>query len=201
MGWMVGAIGSGLVGVVLASLFQDRLATAFARAAGRLRGPHEREIAGRWFAYWSLIPEQTSSATARQPSSVINVFVVSRWGNRVTGRDLTRKDNTITGILVDGTILTGTWRDTSSDRYQWGAFQMCWDGDGSGMIGKFVGKDSRNHVNHGIWIWARRAEDLKELAESAVSELGYRLNLDVARASIDSALEQQHLMRQIGAAQ
>lgn len=201
MGWVFGAISSGLVSVVLASLFQERLTKLLARVISRLRRPHKREIAGQWFAYWSLIPEQTSSATARLPSSVINVFVVSRWGSRVTGKDPIRKGSTIAGTLVDNTILTGTWRDTSGDRYQWGSFQMCWSSGGSGMVGKFVGKDSRNHINHGIWIWARRAEDLKDLAESAVSQMGYELNLDVTRESIDSALEQQHLIRRISSSQ
>lgn len=40
------------------------------------------------------------------------------------------------------------------------------------MAGKFVGKDSQNHINHGIWLWGRTEKDLHEMVARAV-KLGY----------------------------
>lgn len=76
-----------------------------------------------------------------------------------------------------------------------GGFQLYWSDDGHGMVGKFVGKDSQNHINHGIWIWARDMDALSDLAYWAATAGGYEfdsakfievLNSVVGQASVES---------------
>ncbi|WP_405808095.1 hypothetical protein OG729_24380 [Streptomyces sp. NBC_00210] len=118
---------------------------------------------------------------------MITTFMLKRLQSRVTGLDVDQAASGIIATLKDATFLTGTWYDHSGERYQWGAFQLCWDDDGKGMIGKFTGKDSQNHINHGVWLWARQAEDLLRLAEIAHQQ-GYQFDLALFQAGIRAAL-------------
>jgi len=56
------------------------------------------------------------------------------------------------------------------------------------MVGKFVGKDSRNHINHGVWLWARRAERLHDLASWAADAGGYEFDTQAFTEGINEAL-------------
>lgn len=64
----------------------------------------------------------------------------------------------ILGTLQAEFYLTGTWRDLSEDGYHWGAFQLWWHPNARGMVGKFAGKGSDNHIDHGIWLWVRDSQ-------------------------------------------
>jgi hypothetical protein len=94
----------------------------------------------------------------------------------------------IPGTLRDNSYFTGTWQDLSGDRYHWGAFQLWWHSkEERGMVGKFVGKGSDNHIDHGIWLWARDERKLCDLADWAVSK-GYSLDTVSVRAELGSLL-------------
>lgn len=178
-----------VVGLILAVLFEDPLKDTAARVVGRVRRPN-REIAGEWATYWGVESDPTSSPTARVTTTTIMTFSLQHLRSRVTGRDAERSAAGITASLKDETFLTGTWYDHTGERYQWGSFQLWWSPNGQGMIGKFTGKDSRNHINHGIWLWARKEHDLLKLADIA-SERGYQFDdLEAFKEGIRTALSQ-----------
>ncbi|MCI3277020.1 hypothetical protein [Streptomyces cylindrosporus] len=179
-----------VVGLVITVLFEDQLKNTAAHLIGRIRRPN-REIAGKWATYWGVTSDPTSSPTARETTTTIVTFDLKRLLTRVTGRDIERATSGIEASLKDATFLTGTWWDHTGERYQWGAFQLWWSPDGQGMIGKFIGKDSRNHINHGIWLWARDKYDLPKLAEKA-NNRGYPFDdLDAFLEGIRTALDTQ----------
>lgn len=184
--WIAGALGGALISLIVGVLFQERLTDLAARLVVR-RPSQGREIAGQWRTYWGVTTDPSSSQTAGTPSIVITTFMLKRLQSRVTGLDVDQAASGIIATLKDATFLTGTWYDHSGERYQWGAFQLCWDDDGKGMIGKFTGKDSQNHINHGVWLWARQAEDLLRLAEIAHQQ-GYQFDLALFQAGIRAAL-------------
>jgi hypothetical protein len=188
--WIGSTVGGAIITLLLTVLFQDKVVDLMARAlsitaiAGR-----GRVISGTWFTYWGIVPESTSSATAIRPSTEIAAIRLRRVGDRVIGSDATKGRNyVVSATLRDGKFLTGTWHDFSNSRYQWGGFQLCWDDEGSGMVGKFVGKDSRNHINHGVWLWARRAESLRDLASWAADAGGYEFDTQAFTEGIKEAL-------------
>ncbi|MFF7566643.1 hypothetical protein ACFZB4_42640 [Streptomyces pseudovenezuelae] len=188
--WVAVGIAGWLLTAVLTALFQDQITELLARAVTRVRPPG-REVAGIWKTYWGVVPDdEGSSLTARQPSNVIVTFDLKRFRGQVTGRDTKHASSQIKATLIDKTFVTGTWKDDSGDRYQWGAFQLHWDSDGNGMIGKFTGKDSRNHINHGIWLWARDKNRLLDLARAAARQ-GYEFNLQEFEIGIQAALNEQ----------
>jgi hypothetical protein len=188
--WIVSAIASAFIGLLLTVLFQDAITDTLALLLRPLvplrRG---RDISGKWITYWSVVPEAASSSTAARPSTEITVIRLRRIGNRIIGTDATKKRHyAISARLQDGKFLTGIWRDYSNGRYQWGGFQLCWRDSGSGMVGKFIGKDSQNHINHGLWFWSRPESDLAALVTWADKEGRYEFDVTAFKRGIKTAL-------------
>jgi hypothetical protein len=130
----------------------------------------------------------------RQPRRSIEIIRLRKIGKRVFGVTVaSRRDYRISGIFQDGKYLTGTWRDSSKGRYHWGGFQLCWLDNGRGMVGKFVGKDSENHINHGIWLWTRDEANLPGLLAWASTRGGYSFDKDRMLKALRRALTKQHL--------
>ena len=191
--WIVGALGSAFVGLVLTILFQDRISVVLVKI---LRGfwsdGGKRTVSGDWYTYYTATPEVATSPTAAIPSGAIEIIRLRQIGSRVAGANVMKsRDYAIIAVLRDGSYLTGTWRDLSEGRYHWGGFQLWWLDSGRGMVGKFVGKDSRNHINHGMWLWARSEVGLHKLAEWAATKGGYTFDLETFQRGLDVALERE----------
>lgn len=191
--WIAGAIGSAFIGMLVTMFFQERVSVAVAGVLGRIGLPTEgRNVSGVWYTYWYVVREDASSDTAAQPSPIVGVFRLRKIGNRVVGVDSMKKqDFAVSASIRDRKFLTGTWHNYTQDRYHWGAFQLCWNDSGDGMVGKFVGKDSANHVNHGVWIWARHEANLESLAEWTYNKAGYEFDLDKFRQGVEAARADQ----------
>ena len=171
--WLLGVVFSAMVGVVLTVVFSDDVAIGLARitSLGGLRG---RDVAGTWLTYYVIIPDVATSKTAAQPSGQIEIITLRRIRSRIVGRNARlSREYLIRGEVTAEKFLTGTWADRSNDRHHWGGFQLNWSDSGRYMIGKFVGKDSRNHINHGLWLWARTHADLSAAAKSLADSGGY----------------------------
>jgi len=192
--WVVGIIAGAFLGLVFTILMQDRISILIARALGGLYiYDSSRSISGDWYTYYVVLADRTTSVSAKIPSKSIEIIRLRRVGSRVTGVNVREsRDYIILGTLRDGSYFTGTWRDVSRDRYHWGGFQLWWLDSGQGMVGKFVGKDSRNHVNHGIWLWCRSEEGLYNLADWAASRGGYRVDAAYLKAGLDAARQSTH---------
>jgi hypothetical protein len=190
--WIAGAVASAFIGLVFTVLFQDRLSIILVNVLrGVWVGDRRRSISGDWFTYYAVVPDRATSSSAAEPSGSIEVIRLSQVGNRVAGVNTSRsRDYQILAVLRDDSYLTGTWRDFSEGRYHWGGFQLWWLDNGRGLVGKFVGKDSRNHINHGIWLWARKKDDLYRLADWTCSKGGYAFDISDFKSGLDAALAQ-----------
>lgn len=191
LAWSAGIVFSAFLGVVFTVLLQDQVSDMVARILRVIASPNRgRRISGEWFTYWGIVSEPGSSSSAARPSTEVASIRLRRVGERVIGSDRAKgNEYVISATLQAGQFLTGTWHDSSNGRYQWGGFQLCWGDDGSGMVGKFVGKDSQNHINHGIWLWARNVEDLPRLADWAATSGGYQFESALFIRALNSALE------------
>ena len=189
--WMGGALGSAVIGLLLTLIFQDKVSVFLAKSSrGFWAGGGSRTVSGRWYTYYAATPEVATSPTAAVPSGSIEIIRLRQIGNRIAGANESKsRDYVIVAILRDGSYLTGTWRDFSEGRYHWGGFQLWWLDSGKGMVGKFVGKDSRNHINHGMWLWARSEYGLYHLAEWAAAKGGYIFDITAFKCGLDAALE------------
>ena len=56
------------------------------------------------------------------------------------------------------------------------------------MVGKFAGKDSHNHINHGIWLWARTEGGLYSIADWAATNGGYVSDASELKSRLDAAV-------------
>jgi hypothetical protein len=134
-----------------------------------------------------------TSRSAAMPSGSVEIIRLKQVGTHVSGtNDLKSRNYLILAVLRDRCYLTGTWRDLSEGRYHWGGFQLWLLDNGRGMAGKFVGKDSKNHINHGIWLWAHTEQGLYELADWAASKGGYSFDLARFKHGLDVALNGQN---------
>lgn len=171
--WVAGAVASALVGLMITILFQDRISAILVRAVpGFWITTNRRSLSGIWYSYYAVSPEHGTSFTAA-PADAVLLIRLRQIGSRVAGTSARESRNyAISAALQGDFYLTGTWRNFTGGRYDWGAFQLYWPSGSTGMAGKFVGKDSQNHINHGIWLWGRTEKDLHEMVARAV-KLGY----------------------------
>lgn len=190
LGWIGTTVVAALLGLVVTLLFQDRVAAALARLLARWSFGHGRgrDVAGSWFTWYTVLPERSTSTSAAASVGEVEEIRLRTVGDRVIGANERRsREYFVRGVLRDQTFLTGTWQDLSDGRYHHGGFQLCWPNNGRGMVGKFVGADSENHVNHGVWFWARRPDDLPGLATWAHDSCGYGFDKDAVLAGLARA--------------
>jgi hypothetical protein len=187
--WAIGVVAGAFLGLIFTILLQDKIAIILVKVLRIWVYEGERAISGKWYTYYVIIPDRATSASAKIPSGAVEVIRLRRAGSRVTGSNVrASRDYIILGVLRDGCYLTGTWRDLSEDRYHWGGFQLWWLDSGAGMVGKFVGKDSKNHINHGIWLWSRTEGGLYNLIDWAAGKGGYKFDSAKFRTELDYAL-------------
>lgn len=191
--WLAGALASAIIALLLTLLFQDNISVFLAKTSrGFWSAAGNRSVTGRWYTYYATIPEEATSPTAAVPSGSVEVIRLRQIGNRVAGANEQKsRDYVIIGVLRNDSYLTGTWRDFSERRYHWGGFQLWWLDSGSGMVGKFIGKDSRNHINHGMWLWARSENGLYELADWAATRGGYGFDVVMFKCGLDAAIQRK----------
>jgi len=174
--WVASAIASAFLGLLLTILFQDRVEVVLAKLLRGLSvGEARRSFSGDWCTYYEVAPG-SAPTLASSPTADVEMIRLKQIGSRVTGTSAYKNgDFVILAALRDGSTLTGEWRNFSDGSYHWGAFQILWLDNGLGMVGKFVGKDSAGHVNHGLWLWARNADRVRKVAEWAATQGGIRL--------------------------
>jgi hypothetical protein len=173
--WTVGAIVSAFIGVLLTVLFQDRISEGLLRTMrGFSSDGGRRTLAGEWYTFYCVSPERGTSPSASAAKGAVEIIRLRQVGSRVAGANSERTRNyTISAVLQADYCLTGTWRNFIDGRYNWGAFQLCWLDNGQGLVGKFAGKDSSNHINHGLWLWARTQDGLYSIANWTATIGGY----------------------------
>lgn len=185
--WVAGAIAAAFVGLVLTLLFEDQVSVILVKTLhGFWINNGHRNLSGTWYSYYSVSPEWGTSPSAAASNDGILVIRLRQIGNKVAGTSLSR--NYFISASVQDSYLTGTWRNTLGGRYDWGAFQLWWP-SGQIMAGKFVGRDSRNYINHGIWLWARTEKELNNIKlVTLAADFGYVSDIDALRVRLGAAL-------------
>ena len=188
--WLAGAVASAFIGLLLTILFQDQISSAVISALqGFQTGDGHRTLSGDWYSYYVIFPEKGTSSTARTARDTLRIIRLRQVGTRVAGRGIGKGRNYFTLAIFQEPYLTGTWRNSINGRRSWGAFQLFSHDSSDWMVGKFVGKDSKAHVNHGIWLWARESNELYAAADWAgeegyvpdIAELKERLGIVLGR--------------------
>ena len=185
--WIVTAIASAFIGLLVTVLFQDQASVLLVKTLQGFRGGNNgRTLSGVWYSYYYIFPESGTSPTARIPSTTIITVRLRQVGNHVAGTGVGSSVNYSTLAILQDPYLTGSWRNLTEGHYSWGAFQLSWHTNNKWMIGKFVGKDSYNHINHGIWLWVREREELPALADWA-KKSGYSRNISEVHECLNVA--------------
>ena len=126
-----------------------------------------RALSGNWYSHYVVFPEKGTSSSAEEQKYTILEIQLSQAGSEVAGTGTGKSENYFISATIQESYLTGTWQNAIDERHSWGAFQLARHDNSRWMIGKFVGKDSDSHINHGIWLWARKKEELYAAARWA----------------------------------
>ena len=146
---VAGFVGGLVLQVLAEVVLEDPLSNVVARVLGsRSRRPNK--ISGLWRARYNLAvdgdPAKSHGFTEWEHLSV-RQFRNHVWASS-SGRPRAA------GKIVDG-VFTGVWYDRRDNRRHHGAVQFVVHIQGDRLIGKYVGVDSDNRVNHGEWFWER----------------------------------------------
>jgi hypothetical protein len=182
---LVGALLSLLVTVLLS----DAAESAFVRLLGPWASRRGRDISGPWFTIYLVTRDRHSSPSATWRGKKVEEIRLYKIGSHVVGRSPTNKRYGLRARLEEG-ILTGTWEHFLDGSDYWGSFQLLWGRTGNTMGGKFLGMDSANHINHGIWLWARKPEQLLPLAERMNERFGYDFDVDEVRRILEGDVDE-----------
>jgi hypothetical protein len=164
--WIVGAIVSALIGLILTVLFQDQVSIALVKVFRGVGIDHGRSsLSGNWYSYYYLIVEKGTSESAKKHSHAVLTIRLRQVGNRVAGTGTGKSHNYSALATFEDSCLTGKWRNAIEGRYSRGTFQLYCHSNGRWMTGKFSGQDSENHINHGVWLWMRRQDDPETLTD------------------------------------
>jgi len=189
--WIAGAIASAFVGLVISTLFQDRISLTLAKTlhfSMHRRG--DRALPGDWYTYYEVYEDKKPPGVKEKSCSEPSIFGVEvirlkRIGSGYIGSSaLTNRIFVLNGTFEEG-IFTGIWRNYT-DRYDWGSFQLRWLPNG--MVGKFLGRNSKNYVNHGIWLWSQTPDGLPEVLNKALVKDGYPIDKPNIGKRLDEAL-------------
>lgn len=185
--WTAGAVFSALVGLLITVLFQDRVSVALLKVLRGFRvDRNNRNLSGKWYSYFYIAPESGQSRTAAAMNRILTIRL-RQVGTRVAGTGTENSRNYFALATFREPYLTGTWRNSIDGRNSWGAFQLLCHDNGRWMAGKFVGKDSGGHINHGLWLWAQTADELYQVVEWA-AERKYVSNATKFRTRLNAVL-------------
>jgi len=196
--WIVGVIVSAFAGLLITVLFQDQISVALVRAHRGFRSNRSsRNLSGNWYSYFVVTSERGASDSALAMSRILTIRL-RQVGDKVAGVGVEMSRNYSAMATFQHNYLTGTWQNAIDGRYSWGAFQLHCHSNGDWMAGKFVGKDSNNHINHGIWLWAKGKgkdkgkEGLENAAEWAKGK-GYISNKKEFSVRLENAMRKANL--------
>lgn len=164
-----------VIGVITDTLLRDWIESVVVRLpAGLVVRPRRADIRGTWFTLWLVSPEGPNAQPLR--SRGVQEIKLSQLGNQVIGRGEDKEHYRIRATL-DHRVLTGTWENPYKGSDYDGSLQLIWDAEGKWILGKFLGKSRNNHINHGVWLWAREREELLPLARYMI-RAGYKFELE-----------------------
>ncbi len=168
-GAILGAIASVVAAVFFTETIEDLATRAFGPFARSVDG---RRLKGSWISYYEVHRKEEKPPAPKAPLLDRNLSEIEfrRFGRTVVGGNNSGpRRYSLRLKLRDNAILTGTWKELSTaepyQRYHFGGVQFVWSFDGRSIVGRFVGRDRNNHVNHGYWILVIDEDDLRPIVD------------------------------------
>jgi hypothetical protein len=149
--WPQAIVGATL-GLLLGSLFIDRLKRLWSGVAQMVWKGKVRRIEGRWDSEYSYLAED---GTVVRHEDAIRL---EQHGVYVSGKNegRTNHEYEMKGRFHDQAILTGAWRSVRPEVTYHGAFQLVVSADGTKMSGKWLGNSNSGGIRNGDWTWEKR---------------------------------------------
>ena len=160
--WVLGATGSGLVGILLSVLFQDQIRIWLASRVSLLGRGKKRGIEGIWKGTFTVVRGHVSV-------QYVEAIEITRALGIVEGRIVPDARNydalqtisderplRLRGEVGESFFLTGVWFHPLQTHRFTGAFQLAMDPSGKAMKGKWVGfSETLAAIDSGEWILER----------------------------------------------
>ncbi|MBX3658554.1 MAG: hypothetical protein KF740_08990 [Ramlibacter sp.] len=160
--WFVGAIASGLIGVLLAVAFQDQTRVWLANRIRYFRRSRKRGIEGQWKATFSMNRDENTQSYVEVIEMTSALGVVE---GRIVPDDrnyeaLKEQANTkplrIRGEVGESFYLTGVWFHPLDTHRFMGSFQLLLSPSGKEMRGKWLGfSETLGSIDSGEWVFER----------------------------------------------
>ncbi|MGW5234463.1 hypothetical protein ACWEQU_19755 [Streptomyces nodosus] len=144
---LAGAIASVVIGIFLGS----SLEYLAARTIGAVWRGDEYNVRGRWKSTYNY----RSRGTAYLGEQIMQFHQVGRsvYARNIGG---TSPHRHFLKLKIDGSYLTGTWRNVARNANHYGVMQLRITADGTEMIGKWVGFDSNSGIQANSWKLTRQ---------------------------------------------
>ena len=160
--WLLGAIGSAFIGILLTILFQDQAKVVLATRISRLRKTQKRGIEGVWKATFYVVRGKEAVAyveTIRLRHAlgiVVGNITPHKQNYPALRAQETRLPLRLRGEIGETFYLTGLWFHPLDTHRFSGSFQLLIDPDGHEMRGKWVGFSSTlGAIDSGEWVFER----------------------------------------------
>lgn len=155
--WIVGAIGSGLIGVILAVIFDEPLRGILAVVRGRRAKPNP--LVGTWRTTFGMPSgeKHTEVIMIRKKFGRIEGRIIPHADNRAALRLIEAKTPLrVEGDLSTSDIFSGKWHHPLETSRYFGEFQLILDPGGNSLQGMWLGLSKTQHaIVAGEWHWQR----------------------------------------------
>lgn len=141
------------------AVYRANQATSFRDVADKLRATiiecttgdaGRRPLGGLWTQCWNVEGSTNFPPDNRSLAKVVHV------ANHVRAEWVSEGDTFVLEGIVDGRIITGTWRNRMQKAAYVGAFQLSVSTSGKRMTGKWLGhRENITNIEAGEWLWER----------------------------------------------
>jgi hypothetical protein len=151
------------VGVIAATaiatvVLQEPIQAVAARLLGGVGPLHSPNLGGYWYSDYSFVSSRT-----RQRVHTTQLMFFRQFGPYVVGKCIWSNGahrHFVTGS-TRGHVFTGRWRNVADGAKHHGVLQLLIDPDGTHLHGKWLGYDSRNHIQQADWRFTLASRDVK----------------------------------------
>lgn len=155
--WVTGALGSGLIGVILTIIFDEPIRGFLRVIFGRRAKPYP--LAGTWRAEFQMHDGRTfvEIIRVRKRLGQVEGHIMPSPENYLALRAVEyKKPLRLEGDLSTSDVFSGTWfHPIETSRYH-GTFQLLLHPRGTRLNGMWLGySESRREIVSGRWAWTR----------------------------------------------
>ncbi|MGW2781601.1 hypothetical protein ACWC3X_10150 [Streptomyces populi] len=149
--WVGSLLAGASVSAVIAIFLGSTLEYLAARTIGTVWRGGEYDVRGRWASSYNY----RSRGAAHVGEQVMQFHQVGRsvYAKNIGG---TSPHRHFLKLKIDGSYLTGNWRNMARNANHYGVVQLRITADGTEMIGKWIGFDSSSSIQANNWKLTRQ---------------------------------------------